>query len=208
MAIQWATIPVYAQPMEIASLAKGAWLGICIAAPVGPIGTLVLKQSLRSGFRAGLVSGFGAALADLCYGALAAAGVRLVAGFARPVAIVGGLILFWLAWKSWHEQPPAQSGVVTNDGRLRSVGTTFLLTISNPMTILSFAAMISTVGADYPALFVAGVFLGSMIWWTVLSAFSSWLGTRMELNPSILNRLAAVTLACFGVWGLVMKGLR
>jgi len=190
------------------SLAKGAWLGFCIAAPVGPIGTLVLKQSLRSGFRAGVASGLGAALADLCYGAMAAAGVTMVAAYARPIAIVGGLILLWLAWRTWHESPPDQSAVVANEGRLQRVGTTFLLTISNPMTILSFAAMISTVGADSPALFVAGVFLGSMLWWTILSAFSSWIGTRIELHPLLLNRAAALTLACFGIWGVVAKGLR
>jgi threonine/homoserine/homoserine lactone efflux protein len=194
--------------MEIASIAKGAWLGFCIAAPVGPIGTLVLRQSLRSGFRAGFASGFGAALADLCYGALAAAGVRLAAAYARPVAIAGGLILLGLAWRTWHESPPDQGAVIASEGRLRRIATTFSLTISNPMTILSFSAMISTVGADHPAFFVAGVFLGSMLWWTVLSAFSSWIGTRIELHPALLNRLAAVTLACFGLWGVVMKGLR
>lgn len=194
--------------MEIISLAKGAWLGFCIAAPVGPIGTLVLKQSLRSGFRAGLASGFGAALADLCYGAMAAAGVPMAAAYARPIAIAGGVILLGLAWRTWHESPPDQTVVVAKEGRLRRIATTFVLTISNPMTILSFAAMISTVGADSPAFFVAGVFLGSMLWWTILSAFSSWIGTRIELHPLLLNRVAALTLACFGVWGVMMKGLR
>jgi putative LysE/RhtB family amino acid efflux pump len=195
------------EDMEALSIAKGAWLGFCIAAPVGPIGTLVLKQSLRSGFRAGIASGFGAALADLCYGAMAAAGVRMASAYARPVAIAGGFIMLWLAWRTWHESPPDQSGVVANEGRLRRIGTTFALTISNPMTILSFAAMISTVGADHPTFFVAGVFLGSMLWWTILSGFSFWIGKRIELHPALLSRVAAVTLACFGVWGVVMKGL-
>lgn len=195
--------------MEILSLAKGAWIGFCIAAPVGPIGTLVLKQSLRSGFRAGLAGGLGAALADLCYGALAAAGVKMAAAYARPVAIGGGLILLWLAWRAWHENPADKSEATTTDpGRLRSIGITFLLTISNPMTILSFAAMISTAGAENPALFVAGVFLGSVIWWTILSSSAAWIGSRVELHPSLLNRIAAVTLASFGAWGIVMKGLR
>ncbi len=194
--------------MSIVPVAEGLWLGFSIAAPVGPIGALVLKQSLRSGFRAGIVSGLGAALADLCYGSLAAAGVRMAAAYARPIAIVGGVILLWLAWKTWHEASPQEVAVAESEGRLRRIGTTFLLTISNPMTILSFAAMISAVGAADPAQFVAGVFLGSMFWWTVLSATSSWIAKRVEIRSSILNRAAAITLAGFGVWGVLVKGLR
>jgi putative LysE/RhtB family amino acid efflux pump len=194
--------------MEIVAFAKGAWLGFCIAAPVGPIGTLVLRQSLRSGFRAGFTSGFGAALADLCYGALAAAGLTMAAPYERPVAVAGGLILLWLAWRTWHEIPPNRSATTATDSGLRRIGTTFLLTISNPMTILSFAAMISAAGAESPALFVAGVFLGSVLWWTILSAGSSWIGRRIELHPSLLNRLSALALACFGAWAIVIKALR
>jgi len=194
--------------MTMASAAAGAWLGFCIAAPVGPIGTLVLKQSLRSGFRAGLVSGLGAALADLCYGALAATGVRMASGYGRPIALAGGMVLLWLAWRTWYESPREESAAGATDRRLIRIGTTFLLTISNPMTILSFAAMISAVSPGDPAQFVAGVFLGSMAWWAILSAFSSWIGKRIALHPLLLNRLAAVTLGCFGVWGVVVKGLR
>lgn len=194
--------------MAMASIAEGAWLGFCIAAPVGPIGTLVLKQSLRSGFRAGVVSGLGAALADLCYGSLAAAGIRLAAAYKRPVAIVGGIILLWLAWKTWHEASPQDVATAQSEGALRRAATTFLLTISNPMTILSFAAMISAVGATDPAQFVGGVFLGSMLWWTVLSASSAWIANRVEIRGSMLNRVAALTLGGFGVWGVVVKGLR
>jgi putative LysE/RhtB family amino acid efflux pump len=194
--------------MSILPVVQGVWLGFSIAAPVGPIGALVLKLSLRSGFRAGIASGLGAALADLCYGMLAAAGVRMAAGYARPIAFVGGIILLWLAWEAWHEASPQEVAVAESEGRLRRIGTTFLLTISNPMTILSFAAMISAVGAADPAQFVAGVFLGSMLWWTVLSAFASWIAKRVEIRGSILNRAAAITLAGFGVWGVLVKGLR
>jgi LysE type translocator len=89
----------------VSSFPQGVFLGFSIAAPVGPIGVLVLKQSLRSGVKAGLFSGLGAALADLIYGALAIAGVRLAAGLERQVAILGGTFLLWLAWKTWRETP-------------------------------------------------------------------------------------------------------
>jgi len=194
--------------MGMALLAEGAWLGFCIAAPVGPIGTLVLKQSLQSGFRAGIVSGLGAALADLSYGLLAAAGIRMAAGYARPIAVGGGMILIWLAWKTWHEASPRDVTVAQSQGPWRRIGATFLLTISNPMTILSFAAMISAASPADPPRFVIGIFLGSMLWWTVLSALSSTIARHVEIRSSMLNRVAAITLAGFGVWGVLVKGLR
>jgi len=193
---------------ELYSVARGAWLGFSIAAPVGPIGLLVLKRTLREGRAAGWFSGLGAALADLIYGMLAVAGVSLAADFARPVALVGGAILLWLAWQSWRE--PAATAAAAGRGTTLAgcVATTFLLTLSNPMTILVFAAMVASAGGGAPAWFVLGVFLGSMLWWTILSAGAHWSGAAKWLSGAMLSRLSAVTLACFGVWAIWHKGVQ
>jgi|SRR5208283_1111814 len=192
----------------IGSIAKGVWLGFCIAAPVGPIGTLVLKQSLKWGYPAGLASGLGAALADMCYGFLAVAGVRLAAAYARPIAVLGGCFLLWLAWKSWWEASVEGVVVIQKDNLIRNVATTFLLTLSNPITILSFAAMIAGVGTGAATHFVLGVFLGSMLWWSILSTTTAWMTAFFKLRGAVLNRVAAVTLAAFGIWAICAKGLR
>ena len=90
------------------------WLGLCIAAPVGPIGLLVLKESLSRGYWAGLASGFGAALADLTYGSLAVAGVRIVKGHDRLIAVTGGLFLLGLLYDFWtlNEQVSEQNALL------------------------------------------------------------------------------------------------
>jgi len=192
----------------IESLLKGLWLGVCIAAPVGPIGTLVLKKSLRWGFRTGAICGMGAALADLCYGLAASAGVRLTSAYSRPCAVIGGLLLLWLAWKSWQEPPAQATTNVAEQPWLRNMSTTFLLTLSNPMTILSFAALIATSGSEAPEWFVAGIFAGSMLWWITLSAVSWGLASFIEIRGFMLNRIAAITLAAFGVWAIYHKGIK
>ena len=188
----------------VSSILRGVWLGFSIAAPVGPIGVLVLKRALQSGRWAGIRSGFGAALADLIYGFLAVAGVRLAAGYSRGVAIAGGSVLLWLAWRSWKERPRAD-GDGEAEERYRGTLATFLLTLSNPMTILSFAAMVASAGADAPALFVVGVFSGSMLWWVVLSIGAAAFRPALEGKGIALNRLAAVTLGCFGLWALLVR---
>jgi arginine exporter protein ArgO len=76
------------------------------------------------------------------------------------------------------------------------------------MTILSFAAMIASTGVEAPLYFVTGVFLGSMLWWTLLSTAAAWLCAFVEVRGIVLNRIAAITLGAFGVWAIVGKGLR
>jgi threonine/homoserine/homoserine lactone efflux protein len=187
---------------------KGVWLGFCIAAPVGPIGLLVLKQSLERGRWAGLASGLGAALADLIYGLLAVAGIRLAVQYARLSAIVGGAFLLYLAWRSWGKTTATDVAMPKGQSLFGSTATTFALTLSNPMTILSFAALVASTGAEAPTYFVLGIFSGSMLWWAMLSTSAGWLGARIDIRGAVLNRLAAVTLALFGVWAIWNKGLR
>jgi threonine/homoserine/homoserine lactone efflux protein len=192
----------------LASFVKGAWIGLCIAAPVGPIGTLVLKKSLQQGFRIGVICGAGAALADLCYGLAASAGLRLAAGYSRAIAVVGGIFLVWLAFKSWREAQVEQAIDVSRQSPLGNLATTFLLTLSNPMTIVSFAALIASVGSDAPLWFVSGVFTGSMLWWFVLSSASSSVGRFVEIRSQVINRAASLVLAAFGIWAIYSRVAR
>ncbi len=192
----------------IESILKGAWLGFCIAAPVGPIGMLVLNQSLERGRWQGLASGFGAALADLIYGCLAVAGVHLTAQYARLSAILGGMFLLFLAWRSWRKTTAREVALPNERGLFGSIAVTFILTLSNPMTILSFAAMVASTGADAPAYFIFGIFSGSMLWWVILSTAAGWLGATIDIRGVLLNRLSAATLALFGIWAIWNKGLR
>lgn len=176
---------------------KGIVLGFSIAAPVGPIGLLVLRRSLAGGMRAGFVCGLGAAAADLCYGALAVFGVTLLASWQRPAALIGGVLLCWLAWQTLRSQPGEQAAQGSG------FWSTFLLTVSNPMTILAFAAMVAGVGASAPGWFVGGVFTGSMVWWAMLSTAASLL--RQKVTPGAfvwINRVAACVLFGFGVRAL------
>lgn len=177
----------------MSALMNGIVLGFSIAAPVGPVGLLVLRQSLAGGARAGLTCGLGAAAADLCYGALAAAGITLVARWQAPAGLAGGLLLCWLAWQAWrtNAEQAAEGG---------GFGSTFLLTLSNPMTILSFAALVAGAGAQSPMWFVAGVFTGSLIWWLVLSCSAALLRGRFPAEGMTwLNRASSLVLLGFGV---------
>lgn len=191
---------------------QSLWIGLSIAAPVGPIGLLVIQRTLRHGAAVGLATGFGAAVADALYGALGAFGVSaLVAGLQAlrvPLVLGGGAFLLWLAWRTWHAAAPTREAAVqSGPGLAASFAGTFALTLSNPATILSFIAIFGsvlgsrgTVSAS-PWWMVAGVLAGSALWWLLLCAAVAALRQRFdERAQRAVGRVSALMLAGFALW--------
>jgi threonine/homoserine/homoserine lactone efflux protein len=207
---------------------RGLLIGFSIAAPVGPIGVLCIHRSLAHGGLAGLASGLGAASADAVYGSLAALGLTVVSSFLVGqqawLRLVGGAFLIYLGFKTILESQAtevrgcAESGLaetraLTGKRRLLSdYASTFFLTLTNPMTIISFAAVFAGLGlgdtGDSPAIALAlmlGVFLGSAAWWLLLSSMTQVIGSRF-LKPGGLkwvSRFAGLVISGFGLAALV-----
>ena len=169
---------------------KGLLLGISIAAPVGPIGILCIRRTLEHGFRTGFCSGLGAASADGIYGSVAAWGLvgitEFLTGWHTPLRTGGGVYLAFLGIRSILSPHPVLHGhgedrMQAFTGLAGAYFSTFLLTISNPMTILSFSAIFASLGQVlHPAELAGGVFLGSVSWWLLLC----WITMRLEKTVS------------------------
>lgn len=194
-------------------LLKGLLLGFSVAAPVGPIGLLCIKRTLSEGKLSGFVSGLGAATADLVYGCIAAFGLTAISSFLlyykQPIQIVGGIFLVYLAVKIFFSRVPEKSALGDIDVSLtKSYISTFFLTITNPVTIISFMAMfaglgiIAAVGNYFQSVIVViGVFLGSAIWWLTLSMivglFHKKISSRTMYWINIIAAVFILLLACF-----------
>lgn len=204
--------------MSIAFLLKGLVIGFSIAAPVGPIGVLCIKRTLTNGRMSGLVSGLGAATADALYGSIAGFGLTLISAFLLDqktwIRLVGGAFLCYLGLKTFISKP-AEQDVRAHGGNLISAYlSTFVLTLTNPLTILSFAAIFAGLGlgatdGDFASagILVSGVFLGSAAWWLLLSGGVSLLRQRFDQQVMAwVNRASGVIILGFGVaalWKLI-----
>ena len=186
-------------------------IGISIAAPVGPIGVLCIRRTLANGKTAGFVSGMGAATADMVYGAIAAFGLTAITGLlvenAFWLRIVGGVFLLYLGVKTFREKPSDKPAEASADGLWSMYLSTFFLTITNPMTILSFAAIFagtmlgSKTGS--PLTMVTGVFAGSAAWWLTLSFGVGILRDRLtQTHMAWINRISGAIIIAFGVYAL------
>ena len=201
--------------MDFNFIVSGLIIGFSIAAPVGPIGVLCIRRTLAEGRLHGLISGLGAATADAMYGCIAALGLTFITDVLVQqqvwLRLVGGAFLILLGVKTVLSKPSEKAPSEKRIGLLGAYGSTFFLTITNPVTILSFVAIFAGIGlgsavADYgsAALLVFAVFMGSALWWLILSGIVSLL--RNRVTPLVLrwiNRVSGAIIMGFGVLILI-----
>jgi threonine/homoserine/homoserine lactone efflux protein len=195
--------------MDLSFFPRGAVIGFTVAVGVGPISLLAIRRTLDHGRVYGLASGFGVAAADATYGAIAAFGLTAVTailvGARSALALVGGLFLLWLGVRTILAGPPERAAAVRErPGLAGAAASIYGLTMTNPTTILSFGAIFAGFGlaggsALEALLLTAGVFLGSMLWWLVLTSVTA--AFRARVTPRVLRwltRLSGAALAAFG----------
>lgn len=194
---------------------KGAILGFAMAAPVGPVGLMTIRTSINRGRVAGLIMAFAVATGDAMYGAVAAFGLTFISDpiiyYRSHIQFFGGFLLLALAAHIYRTRFGKKKNAIVKDrSKLGIFTTTLVFTLSNPSNILTFAAAFaalnmasqnsSRVGAS---LIVAGVFLGSGLWFTILSYYSS--KYRSAFNEKVMlrvNHFAAGALALFACYAI------
>jgi threonine/homoserine/homoserine lactone efflux protein len=203
-------------------LLKGLLIGFSIAAPVGPIGLLCIQRTVAYGRKSGLVSGLGAATADGLYGLIAGFGLTAVSTLLISlqlwVRLIGGAFLLYLGVKVFLAPPAGIAAASAHRGLVSDYVSTVFLTLTNPMTILSFAAVFAGVGLlsssrDFisASALVAGVVLGSALWWLALSGGVSFFRARFTgKSLKVVNRVSGVILAgfAFSAFASILKNLK
>lgn len=201
--------------MDASFLLRGIIIGFSIAAPVGPIGVLCIRRTIAQGRVVGLVSGLGAASADAIYGCIAAFGLTLISSILVNQRVwlhcIGGLFLCYLGCKTFIAKPAITAASAKCCGKIGAYTSTFLLTLTNPMTILSFTTVfaglgVASVHGSYAAagVSVLGVFIGSALWWLLLSSGISLFRTKFNLSGlRWVNRVTGTVIVAFGLVALL-----
>jgi len=200
--------------MEVSYFLKGILLGFAIAAPVGPIGVLCIRRTLSGGLSSGIMSGLGTAAADALYGLIAAFGITAVSSLLLEYSfyfrLCGGVFLLYLGGSIVRSRPADFREGGANAGKFGNFGSAFFLTLTNPMTILSFSAIFAGFGAgDTPgsynlaAIMVGGVFSGSLFWWIFLSGFVNVVRNRLNQRKlGFVNLTSGIMICAFGIVSL------
>ncbi|MFZ3149717.1 MAG: LysE family translocator [Methanothrix sp.] len=201
--------------MDITFLLRGFVIGLSIAAPIGPINVLCISRTLAEGRLIGIVSGLGGATADVVYGCVAGFGLTFVSSILINqqawLRLIGGLFLCYLGAKTFLAEPAKRAASSKGNGLVGAYTSTFFLTLTNPMTILSFVALfaglgLASTGGNFMSAtsLVFGIFIGSSSWFLILC--SSVDIFRGKLSPSRMqwiNRISGAIIAGFGLVALL-----
>ena len=196
-------------------LLRGLIIGFSIAAPVGPIGVLCIRRTLAKGKSSGLISGRGAATADAIYGSIAGFGLTFISNFLISqqvwLRLIGGGFLCYLGLKTFLASPSKQAVSTNGNGLISAYVSTFFLTLTNPITILSFAAIFAGLGVGSASrnyfsagVLVVGVFIGSALWWLLLSSGVGLFGEKLNVTGlRWVNRISGMVIIIFGIVALL-----
>ena len=193
-------------------LIRGLACGVAIAAPVGPVNVICMQRTVTKGWRSGIVSGFGSAAADTIYGAIAGFSISFVIGFLireeHWIRLYGGMLLIAIGLWYFLRKPGALQGKGQGEGESERSDwlSAFLLTLTNPTTVLSFMAVLAALGLGQSRTWwltwfvVAGIFAGSMLWWFVLtSAIHHYRDRFNDRALGWINRAGGAAIGLFGM---------
>lgn len=203
--------------MFLSLFLKGCLIGFSIAMPVGPIGLLCIRNTLALGFLGGLFSGLGAAVADALFGCIASFGVATIIALIEKyhlwVHTIGALVLMAIGVHIVRTAKKSTSHISIDStqavqGLTYAFFSTFLLTLVNPLTILSYAAVYASLSPDVvqmptctsALLMASGIFVGSTLWWLILSAFTTYIKSKLDAKYMVrINTLSGFFLILLGI---------
>lgn len=188
----------------------GIIIGFSLSVPVGPIGLLCIRRTLTKGRLSGLVSGLGAASADVVYGSVAGFGITVISTFLTEhtiiLRIVGGCLLLYVGRLIYYSAPEDRNNNGYEVGLVKDYISTFILTLTNPLTILAFAAIFAAAGVGSgeahfleTIVLIAGVGLGSALWFTTLSTIVGFVHHMIETRHiRLINKISGAIIGLFG----------
>lgn len=197
--------------MGLIYILKGIIVGFALAAPVGPLGVLCIRRTLAYGSKRGLIVGLGAAVADILYGIIAAFGITLISDFIikeqQWIRLVGGFFLIILGYYTLRAHPSVKKEINGGNGHVRAFFSTFIVALTNPITLFSFAAVFASIGLGeikgdyiYGLFLVVGIFIGTMAWFSLLTTIVRFFREKINTNGmSLVNKIAGAILIIFGV---------
>lgn len=198
-------------------LIRGLLIGLIFGVPAGAIGALTIQRTLNGGFSAGLTTGLGSSTADLLYACVGIFGVTLVSDFLsryqRPISVLGGLLIGALGIHIFRQKPQNQQQESNRTKLPLCFASSFAIAVTNPATVLAFLMAFTAFEitgeqtGEQSVQLIAGIFLGTLCWWSILSGITSIFRSRSNHRIyQLLNWVLGCSMLVFG--GIILiKGI-
>lgn len=192
---------------------KGVLIGLLVSAPLGPIGVLCIQRTLNRGYMSGFVSGLGAASADIIFAIIAGFGLTIIINFIQErqfyFQILGGLFVLYIGLRIFYTNPVKQLRLqrLNKPPLSQDFVSVFLLTLSNPMAIFLFIAIMAAIKVANDSLSIfeiltltAGIAGGTILWWFILASIANRFRKRIRLRSIWwMNKITGTVVVLFGI---------
>ena len=196
---------------------KGIVIGLLVSVPMGPVGILCIQRTLNKGRLAGLVSGLGAAAADTIFAIIAGFGLTIIINFIEErhvyFQIVGGLFVLYIGIRIFYTNPVKQLKLqrMKRSQLSQDFVSVFLLTLSNPMAIFLFLAIMAAIKVVNDGMNIieisilsSGIAGGAILWWFTLSSIANRFRKKIRLRSIWwLNKITGSVVFLFGLLVLI-----
>lgn len=198
----------------VVALLKGMALGFTMAAIPGPIMFLIIQRTLNDGALIGFLCGLGAVTADAFYALVAAIGLTMISyyllTFQPYIVATGGIFLLYLGATTYLRTVTSlNTNVGKNHNAFQAWFSTFLLTLTNPVTIVTYSIIFAGFDAGSNSLvsslaIVLGVILGALTIPIIIISVLSYFHQQISLRTlTLINKIAGILLTFFGVAAIV-----
>ncbi len=192
------------------------FIGVALAAPIGPINIEIISRGIRYGFRNGWYVGLGALTADTIYAAIVVSGLTPIAdrpALRVPLFLAGAAMLAWVGINGLRAAVNPDTEVKPEVPRgNQSYLAGFLIALLSPMGIVYWlsvgaalvAEAVARVGRIGTPVLVGGVFLGLLTWVTTLSVVAQ-VSRRFVTGSGMrwITGVSGVVLLGFAAWFLI-----
>jgi threonine/homoserine/homoserine lactone efflux protein len=207
----------------------GLVIGFIVAAPIGPINLICIRRTLAFGSLNGFISGLGASAADGIFAAIIGFGLTAIRqwfeGWSATLQIAGGVLLLGFGIHTYLADPlhgrdvnrmgeRERERAPANRSLVRSFASTFAIAMSNPATLFAFAALFAGFGGIVASkhaswaeagFVVAGVMVGSGLWWLTLTSIVGLLHARIDARVMrIITHISGIVVSLFGL-GMLLR---
>lgn len=181
--------------MDLNLLWKGIITGLAVSIPLGPLGILCIQRTVNKTWKSGIFSGIGIATADTVYAFVAGFSLSIIIDFIRRYELyfklVGLFVLILLGIYIFRSNPTKQMQQFKRRGssHLQDFLTTFLITLSNPLSVFVFIAIFTSYSIvlqfSHPLeamLTIGGIFIGGTLWWITITGMANLFRHKFTIN--------------------------
>lgn len=190
---------------------KGLVVGIAICVPMGSVGILGIQRVISRDRLSGFVVGLGSIVADIIFGAIAVYSLSVIFGLIDRhqfgLSVFGGILLFYIGLNIFFSKPKEVSTLPPFFTLAKDFSAGFLLSITNPLTLIAILALFSWFGINgatdsaYSILsLLLGFLVGLLLWWYALTGIVNKIKLWITV-PSfkIMNKIFGVILVILAI---------